>query len=53
MADLQKIADELSTLTVIEAAELAKILEEVGCFGRGAGRDDGRPGGRRGSGRPG
>ena len=28
MADLQKIADELSTLTVIEAAELAKILEE-------------------------
>jgi len=28
MADLQKIANELSTLTVIEAAELAKILEE-------------------------
>ena len=28
MADLQKIADELSELTVLEAAELAKILEE-------------------------
>jgi large subunit ribosomal protein L7/L12 len=28
MADLQKIVDELSTLTVIEAAELAKMLEE-------------------------
>ena len=28
MADLQKIADELSTLSVIEAAELSKILEE-------------------------
>ena len=28
MADLQKLADELSTLTVLEAAELSKILEE-------------------------
>ena len=28
MADLQKIADDLSTLTVLEAAELSKILEE-------------------------
>ncbi len=28
MADLQKIADELSKLTVLEAAELSKILEE-------------------------
>jgi large subunit ribosomal protein L7/L12 len=28
MADLNKIAEELSTLTVIEAAELAKMLEE-------------------------
>src|SRR5580698_7939642 len=28
MADLQKIAEELSSLTVIEAAELAKILEK-------------------------
>lgn len=28
MADLNKIADELSTLTVMEAADLAKILEE-------------------------
>ena len=29
MADLNKIAEELSTLTVIEAAELAKMLEEM------------------------
>ncbi len=28
MADLQKIADDLSALTVMEAAELSKILEE-------------------------
>ncbi len=28
MADLQKIADDLSALSVIEAAELSKILEE-------------------------
>ena len=28
MADLAKIADELSTLTVMEAAELSTILEE-------------------------
>ena len=28
MADLEKIADELSTLTVLEAAELAKMLED-------------------------
>ena len=28
MADLQKIVDELSTLTVMEAADLAKLLEE-------------------------
>ena len=28
MADLEKIADELSNLTVIEAAELSKLLEE-------------------------
>jgi len=28
MADLQKIADDLSGLTVIEAAELSKLLEE-------------------------
>lgn len=28
MADLAKIADELSNLTVIEAAELSKLLEE-------------------------
>ena len=28
MADLQKIADDLSSLSVIKAAELSKILEE-------------------------
>jgi large subunit ribosomal protein L7/L12 len=28
MADLEKIADELSALSVIEAAELSKLLEE-------------------------
>jgi large subunit ribosomal protein L7/L12 len=28
MADLQKIAEDLSSLTVLEAAELAKMLEE-------------------------
>ena len=30
MADLNKIVDELSTLTVMEAAELSKLLEEKG-----------------------
>ncbi len=28
MADLQKIAEEISTLTLLEAAELVKMLEE-------------------------
>ncbi len=28
MADLEKLVDELSTLTVMEAAELSKMLEE-------------------------
>ena len=28
MADLEKIADELSSLTVLEAADLAKLLED-------------------------
>jgi large subunit ribosomal protein L7/L12 len=28
MADIEKIADDLSSLSVIEAAELAKLLEE-------------------------
>jgi large subunit ribosomal protein L7/L12 len=28
MADLEKIAEDLSSLTVLEAAELAKLLEE-------------------------
>ena len=31
MADLKKIVDELSSLTVLEAADLAKMLEE--CWG--------------------
>ncbi|RUX19677.1 50S ribosomal protein L7/L12, partial [Mesorhizobium sp. M2A.F.Ca.ET.042.01.1.1] len=28
MADLAKIVDDLSSLTVLEAAELSKLLEE-------------------------
>ena len=28
MADLQKIVDDLSSLTILEASELAKLLEE-------------------------
>ncbi len=28
MADIEKIAEDLSNLTVLEAAELAKLLEE-------------------------
>ena len=28
MADLEKLADELSSLTVMEAADLSKLLEE-------------------------
>ena len=50
MADLEKIADELSGLTVLEAAELAKLLEDkwgvsaaapvaVAAVGAGAGSD--------------
>ena len=31
MADLAKIADDLSSLTVMEAAELSKMLEEKWC----------------------
>src|ERR1700738_3500268 len=38
MADLQKIVDDLSSLTVLEAAELAKLLEEKwGVFAAPAG----------------
>ena len=48
MADLDKMVDDLSGLTVIEAADLVKKLEEMGrqrgCSG---GRGGGRPGGRR------
>src|ERR1700733_9408877 len=32
MANLEKIVDELSSLTVLEAAELAKLLEPKGGF---------------------
>ena len=50
MADLDKIVEELSTLTVLEAAELSKMLEEkwgvsaaapvaVAAAGGGAGAD--------------
>jgi hypothetical protein len=35
MADLSKLVNELSDLTVLEAAELAKMLEEVWSAGRG------------------
>src|SRR5260370_17392531 len=38
MADLQKIVDDLSKLTVLEAADLAKMLEEKW---RGAGSGSG------------
>ena len=56
MADLAKLVDDLSALTVIEAAELAKMLEEkwgvsaaapvavaAAAGGGGAGRRGGRP----------
>jgi len=36
MADLQKIVDDLSGLTVLEAAELAKLLEEKWGFSAAA-----------------
>ena len=36
MADLAKIVDELSSLTVLEAAELAKMLEEKWGFSAAA-----------------
>ena len=40
MADLAKIVDELSGLTVIEAAELSKMLEEKwGEIGRASCRE--------------
>ena len=35
MADLNKIIDELSKLTVVEAAELSKQLEENGSYSSG------------------
>ena len=31
-ANLEKLVEDLSALTVIEAADLAKLLEEKGCF---------------------
>ncbi len=36
MADLEKLAEELSNLTVMEAADLAKILEEIWGFSAAA-----------------
>ena len=43
MANLQKIVDELSGLTVLEAAELAKMLEEKwGVSAAAPGGHDGR-----------
>ena len=36
MADLQQIVDQLSDLTVIEAAELSKMLEEKWCVSAAA-----------------
>jgi large subunit ribosomal protein L7/L12 len=36
MADLARIVDDLSTLTVIEAAELSKMLEEKWCVSAAA-----------------
>jgi len=38
MADLQKIVDDLSKLTVLEAADLAKMLEEKWSSGSGSDR---------------
>ena len=32
MADIEKIAEDLSNLTVLEAAELAKLLEDKWAF---------------------
>ena len=41
MADLEKIAEDLSSLTVLEAAELSKMLEEKwGVAGIGRRRHD-------------
>ena len=36
MADIEKIAEELSSLTVMEAAELATLLEEKWCVSAAA-----------------
>ena len=48
MADLTKIVDELSKLTVLEAAELVKALEEKwGVCRRSCSRSRRRPCGRR------
>ena len=47
MADLQKIVDQLSGLTVLEAAELAKMLEEK--WGVSAAAPGGHDGRRRGA----
>ena len=36
MADLEKIAEDLSSLTVLEAADLAKLLEDKWCVSASA-----------------
>ena len=46
MADLAKIVDELSNLTVLEAAELAKLLEEKWGVSAAAAVAVAAPGGR-------
>src|SRR4029079_8352360 len=49
MADLQKIVDDLSSLTVLEAAGLAKLLEEKWGVCAAAARCGCRSAGRRGA----
>src|SRR5467141_4848902 len=52
MADLQKIVDDLSTLTVLEAAELAKLLEEKWGVSAAAASAGAAPGGGAAAGAP-
>ena len=47
MADLNKIVDDLSALTVLEAAELSKLLEEKWGVSAAAAVAARRPGRRR------
>src|ERR1700678_1038749 len=52
MADLQKIVTDLSSLTILEAAELAKLLEEKWGVSAAAAVAGGAPAGRGGTGAP-